>query len=289
MNEFLQSLVGGTIAGLMYAVLGVGFNLIWGVTKVINMAHTGFALIGSYAAIMLLQMAGIDPLVSITFIVPVFFCLGLALHRFLIKPATKNKTLEVMMSSMVLTYGLFMIIINLLVFLFKNDSKLLSPSYADVTFTFGPVSIGLLGLLSLGISLLTLAAVYIFLNNTFTGKGARAVWQNQEGAMLSGINVDAVTSVTYGVSLASAGLGGLCLAMIYSVSPYAAIVWMNYTFLVSIIGGLGSVVGTLVGGLIIGIFSVVGTMIIPMKFIVTAVFTLLIIILLVRPQGLFRR
>ena len=169
-------------------------------TKVINMAHTGFALIGSYAAIMLLQMAGIDPLVSIIFIVHVLFCLGLALHRFLIKPATKNKTLEVMMSSMVLTYGLFMIIINLLVFLFKNDSKLLSPSYADVTFTFGPVSIGLLGLLSLGISLLTLAAVYIFLNNTFTGKGARAVWQNQEGAMLSGINVDAVTSVTYGVS-----------------------------------------------------------------------------------------
>ena len=273
----------------MYAVLGIGFNLIWGVTKVINMAHTGFALIGSYAAIMLLQMAGIDPLVSIAFIIPVLFCMGLALHRFLIKPATQNKTLEVMMSSMVLTYGLFMIIINLLVFLFKNDSKVLAPSYADVTFTFGPVSVGLLGLISLGISLLTLAAVYIFLNKTFTGKGARAVWQNQEGAMLSGINVDAVTSITYGVSLASAGMGGLCLAMIYSVSPYAGIVWMNFTFLVSIIGGLGSVVGTLVGGLIIGIISVVGTMIIPMKFIVTVLFTLLIVILLVRPQGLFRR
>ena len=289
MNEFLQSLVGGTISGLMYAVLGIGFNLIWGVTKVINMAHTGFALIGSYAAIMLLKMAGMDPLVSIVFIVPVLFCLGLALHRFLIKPATQNKTLEVMMSSMVLTYGLFMIIVNLLVLLFKNDSKLLEPPYADVSFQLGPVSVGLLGLLSLVISLITLAAVYIFLNKTFIGKGARAVWQNQEGAMLSGIDVDAVTSITYGVSLASAGMGGLCLAMIYSVSPYAGIVWMNYTFLVSIIGGLGSVVGTLVGGLIIGIISVTGTMIIPMKFIVTALFTLLILILLVRPQGLFRR
>jgi branched-chain amino acid transport system permease protein len=289
MNEFLQSLVGGTIAGLMYAVLGIGFNLIWGVTKVINMAHTGFALIGSYAAIMLLNMAGIDPLVSIAFIVPVLFCMGLALHKFLIKPATQNKTLEVMMSSMVLTYGLFMIIINLLVFLFKNDSKILAPSYADVSFQLGPVSVGLLGLISLGISLITLAAVYVFLNRTFTGKGARAVWQNQEGAMLSGIDVDAVTSITYGVSLASAGMGGLCLAMIYSVSPYAGIVWMNFTFLVSIIGGLGSVVGTLVGGLIIGIISVTGTMFIPMKFIVTVLFTLLIIILLVRPQGLFRR
>jgi branched-chain amino acid transport system permease protein len=289
MNEFLQSLVGGTISGLMYAVLGIGFNLIWGVTKVINMAHTGFALIGSYAAIMLLKMAGIDPLVSIVFIIPVLFCMGLALHKFLIKPATQNKTLEVMMSSMVLTYGLFMIIINLLVFLFKNDSKVLAPSYADVSFQLGPVSVGLLGLISLVISLITLAAVYVFLNMTFTGKGARAVWQNQEGAMLSGIDVDAVTSITYGVSLASAGMGGLCLAMIYSVSPYAGIVWMNFTFLVSIIGGLGSVVGTLVGGLIIGIISVTGTMFIHMKFIVTALFTLLILILLVRPQGLFRR
>lgn len=274
---------------MMYAVLGIGFNLIWGVTKVINMAHTGFALIGSYAAIMLLKMAGIDPLVSIIFIVPMLFCLGLALHRFLIKPATQNKTLEVMMSSMVLTYGLFMIIINLLVLLFKNDSKILEPPYADVSFTLGPVTVGLLGLISLGISLVTLAAVYLFLNHTFIGKGARAVWQNQEGAMLSGIDIDAVTSITYGVSLASAGMGGLCLAMIYSISPYAGIVWMNYTFLVSIIGGLGSVLGTMIGGLIIGIISVTGTMVIPMKFIVTALFTLLILILLVRPQGLFRR
>lgn len=289
MNEFLQSLVGGTIAGLIYAVLGIGFNLIWGVTKVINMAHTGFALIGSYIAIILLQQAGIDPLISIIFIVPFLFLLGLALHKFLIKPATKNKTLEVMLSSMVLTYGLFMIIINLLVLLFKNDAKMLSPSYADASFTFGPVSVSLLGLISVGISLVTLATVYIFLNHTFTGKGARAVWQNQEGAMLSGIDVDAVTSITYGVSLASAGMGGLCLAMIYSVSPYAGIVWMTYTFLVSIIGGLGSVIGTLVGGLIIGIISVTGTIIIPMNYIVTVLFTLLIIILLVRPQGLFRR
>lgn len=289
MNELLQSLVGGVIAGLIFAVLGIGFNLIWGVTRVINMAHCGFALIGSYTAVMLLKLAGIDPLVSISIIVPVLFCLGLALHRFLIKPAIKSSLWDITGSSMVLTFGLYMVIINLLVLLFKGESRMLSTQYSDISFRIGPVSVSMSGLISLVIAIVTLAAVYIFLNLTFTGKGARAVWQNKEGAMLAGIDVDAVTAITYGVSLASAGMAGLCLALIYSISPYAGLTWMVFTFLVSIIGGLGSVAGTLVGGLIIGIISVTGTVVIPFKYINTVLFSLLLLILLVRPSGLFRR
>jgi branched-chain amino acid transport system permease protein len=289
MNELLQGLVGGTIAGLIFAVLGIGFNLIWGVTKVINMAHCGFALVGSYIAVLLLQLAGIDPLVCIIFIVPILYCLGLALHRFLVKPAIKASMFEITGSSMVLTFGLYMVIINLLVLGFKGESKMLSPKYAEIAFPLGPITVSMMGLIVLAIALVTLAAVYIYLNMTFTGKGARAVWQNKEGAMLSGIDVDAVTARTYGVSLASAGMAGLLLAMMYSVNPYAGFTWMIFTFLVSVIGGLGSVVGTLVAGLIIGIISVAGTTIIPFKFINAVLFILFLLILLVRPSGLFRR
>lgn len=287
-TELLQGLSSGIIVGLVFAVLGVGFNLLWGVTRVINMAHVGFALIGSYIAITLLGFAGIDPLLSILFIVPVLFCLGLGMHYFLIKPTAK-RAFDITTASLVLTFGVYLVIINLLVLIFKADSRELFSRYSGTSYAIGPVTITLTGLISLAIAVVTLIVVNLFLNGTYTGKAVRAVWQNMEGAMLSGINVDRVTAITYGVSFATAGISGLCLALIYSISPFVGLSWIIFVFLVSILGGLGSVIGTAVGGLIIGIISSTGSAFIPFKYINLVLFLLLLLILLVRPSGLFRR
>ena len=144
-------------------------------------------------------------------------------------------------------------------------------------------------ILSLGISLLTIGTVFFFLNRTYTGKAVRAVWQEPEGAMLSGINIDSVTAVTYGISLATAGIGGLCMFLMYSITPHISFSWMIFVFLISILGGLGSILGTAAGGLIVGFILSFGSVFIPFAWINLVLFILLIVVLLVKPSVLFQR
>lgn len=286
--EIAHGLIGGIFVGAVYALLSAGFSLTWGVTRVINLAHAAFALIGSYITLTLLQMAGIDPLVSILFIVPLLFLMGLGLHYFIVKP-TARRTRDITGASMVLCFGLFMIIENLLVVIFKSDDRVLHSRYSDISFHIGPISVALTSVIGLVIAAISLVIIYFFLNRTYTGKAVRAVWQDREGAMLSGINVESVTAITYGLSLATAGVAGLCLVLMYSVTPYIAFSWLVFVFLIAIMGGLGSILGATAGGLIVGLIVSLGSVFIPFAFINLVLFILLIIVLLIKPSGLFRR
>jgi branched-chain amino acid transport system permease protein len=286
--EILQDLVGGIFVGFAYALLSAGFSLTWGVTRVINLAHSAFALVGSYITLTLLKTAGIDPLISILFILPVLFLLGIATHQFIVKPTAKRAR-EITGPSMVLTFGLFMIVENLLAIIFKGDDRVMTSQYSNISYTIGPVSIALTSVISLILAIISLAILYFFLNGTYTGKAVRAVWQDRQGAMLSGINVEKVTSITYGVSFATAGIAGLCLVFMYSVTPYIGFSWLVFVFLISILGGLGSIIGAAVGGMIVGLIVSAGAAFIPLAYINLVLFVLLIIVLLVRPSGLFRR
>ena len=286
--EIAHGLIGGIFVGLVYALLSAGFSLTWGVTRVINLAHAAFALIGSYITLTLLELAGIDPLISILFIVPVLFVLGLGMHYFMIKPTAK-RTKDITGASMVLSFGLYMIVENLLVVIFKSDDRVLHSRYSDVSFPIGPISVAMTSVISLAIAVVSLGVIYFFLNRTYTGKAVRAVWQDMDGAMLSGINVESVTAITYGLSLASAGVAGLCLVLMYSVTPYIAFSWLIYIFLIAIMGGLGSIVGVTVGGLIVGLIVSLGSVFIPFAYINLVLFVLLILVLIVKPTGLFRR
>lgn len=286
--EITQGLIGGVFVGFAYALLSAGFSLTWGVTRVINLAHAAFALVGSYITLTLLSMAGIDPLISILVILPVLFLLGISTHHYIVKPMEK-RTREITSPSMVLTFGLFMIVENLLVILFKSDDRVLHSRYSDISFPLGPVSVALTSVISLVLAATSLAILYFFLNGTYTGKAVRAVWQDKQGAMLSGIDVEKVTAVTYGISFATAGIAGLCLLFMYSVTPYIGFSWMVFVFLISILGGLGSIIGAAVGGMIIGLIVSAGSAFIPLAYINLVLFVLLIIVLLVRPSGLFRR
>ena len=286
--EIAHGLIGGIFVAAAYALLSAGFSLTWGVTRVINLAHAAFALLGSYITLTLLDMAGIDPLVSIVFIVPLLFLLGLGLHYFLIKPTAK-RTRDITGASMVLCFGLYIIIENLLVIMFKSDDRVLHSRYSDISLAIGPISVALTSIISLAIAAVSLVIIYFFLNRTYTGKAVRAVWQDREGAMLSGINVEGVTAITYGLSLATAGVAGLCLVLMYSVTPFIGFSWLVFVFLVAIMGGLGSILGVTVGGLIVGLIVSLGSVFIPLAYINLVLFVLLIIVLLIKPSGLFRR
>ena len=286
--EITQDLVGSVSVGFAYALLSAGFSLTWGVTRVINLAHAAFALVGSYITLTLLSMAGIDPILSLLVILPVLFLLGIATHRFIITPTAKRAR-EITSPSMVLTFGLFMIVENLLSIIFKSDDRVLHSRYSDISFAIGPISIAMTSVISLILAAISLAVLYFFLNGTYTGKAVRAVWQDRQGAMLSGINVERVTSITYGISFATAGIAGLCMVLMYSVTPFIGFSWLVFVFLISILGGLGSILGAAVGGMIVGLIVTAGSAFIPLAYINLVLFVLLIIVLLVKPSGLFRR
>ncbi len=286
--EFAQAIVSGLFIGMAYAVLGVGFSLTWGVTKVINLSHCVFALVGAYIAYWLLHLYGVDPLVSLLVIVPVLFLLGLAMHHIVIKPTAK-RTKDITSASMVLTFGLILILENLLLVFCKADPRVVTTSYTARSLFVGDVAFPMSSLISFGLAVVTIGAMYFFLHQTYTGKAVRAVWQDREGAMLSGINVDQVTAITYGVALATAGVGGVCMVLMYSISPTIGFSWLVFVFLLAILGGVGSVIGAAVGGLIVGLTIGICSALLPLSWVNLVLFVMLIVVLLVKPAGLFQR
>jgi len=286
--EFSQSIVSGLLMGGTYAALAVGFSLTWGVTKVINLGHPIFGLIAAYIAYWLLYFLGIEPLLSLMVVIPLLFLFGIGMHGTIIKQLEKRAK-DLTSASMVLTFGLIIVIENILLIVWKADPRLITTSYSGRSLFLSGVAFPLSNLISLALAIITISALYFFLHGTYTGKAVRAVWQEREGAMLSGIDLDRVTAITYGISLASAGVGGICMGLMYSINPSIHFSWLIFIFLVAVLGGVGSVIGTAAAGLLIGLIMGVAGTFLPYVWVNLVLFALLLIMLLVKPEGLFRQ
>lgn len=288
MYEFTQSLISGILVGGAFALLGVGFSLTWGVTRVINVAHAAFAVLAAYIAYWGTKSYGVDPVLSLVFIVPLFFVLGVLFHELLIKPTAK-RTRDLALSSMVLTFGLTAALENGMAWVWTPDPRVLNTSYTGHALLVGPIAFSYGPMIAFALAAVTLAALYAFLHRTYTGRAVRAVWQDREGAALSGVNLGRVTSITYGASMVTAGVAGVAMALQYTFDPATNFGWMIYVFLVVIFGGVGSVLGSALAGLIIGIVLGVTGVFIPLTWVNLVLFVFLIALLLVRPSGLMRR
>jgi len=285
--EIGQAIISGLLLGGAYAVLSTGFSLIWGVTKVINLAHAAFALIGSYISFWLLRYLGVEPVLSLVIVIPLLFLCGLAMHGIIKQTAKRAR--EITRASLVMTFGLLIVIENILLITCKADPRLITTSYSGKALFLSKVALPISGLISLALAAVTIAALYLFLHHTYTGKAVRAVWQDKEGAMLSGIDISRVTAITYGVALGSAGVGGLCMGLIYVIDPSIHLSWLIFIFLVTVVGGVGSIIGAAISGLLMGLVMGLTGVFLPYAWVNLVLFILLIILLLVRPQGLFQR
>jgi len=282
----LQSLISGILMGGIYALLGVGFSLTWGVMRVINIAHAVFGVLAAYIAYWLLTKLALDPLFSLLVSLPSFFFGGMVIHRWFIRPITKAR--EIIVSSMVLTFGLAIVAENILLWGWGADPRVLNPSYSSQALFWGPIALPIPQLLGFALSASGIFLLYFFLNHTHTGKAVQATWQDQEGAALMGINLHHVSQITFGLAISAAGLGGVSMAMMYTFDPPVHNFWLIYMFLVVIVGGVGSILGTALAGLLLGVITGLSMAFIPYQWINALTFGLLIITLLVRPQGLFR-
>ncbi|MBM3298633.1 MAG: branched-chain amino acid ABC transporter permease [Deltaproteobacteria bacterium] len=283
----IQSLISGIMMGTVYALLGIGFSLTWGVMKVINISHAAFGLLAAFIAYMLLHRFGLDPFLSLAVTTPVLFLLASLIYRTLIAPITKSK--EVIVSSMILTFGVAIILENLMLLVWGPDPRLLTTSYTTKVLVVGPFFFQYPWLAGCLLSVAGVASVHLFLKRTYTGKAVRAAWQQPQASQLYGVNLRRISSITFGLAVATAGAGGVGLAMLYSLEPHSHNLWLVYLFLVVIVGGVGNVVGTALAGVIIGVITGLSLAFLPYQWVNLLTFGLLILILLARPHGLFQR
>ena len=281
----LQILANGLVLGGLYACIAVGFSLVWGVLNVINILHGSFIVLGGYFAYYAYAKAGIHPFLSIVFAAPLFFALGYGLQRLFINRMIAAPVLL----TLTLTFGLDLMLSNAMLSAFTADFKKLILDPPLGVATFGTVVLPVDRLLAMLLALTLTGLLYLTLSRSRIGRAIVAVRMDREAAALMGVNVKRVYAITFGLGTLMAGASGPLLAMIFPISPLTGPVYLGKAFVICVLGGLGSVPGAMVGGLALGIVESFGSLWFGPEHAVTISFLLLILVLLVRPEGLLGR
>ncbi len=278
----MQVIVNGILLGGIYALLGVGMTMIFGIVKLTNLAHGEFVIIGAYASTLLARFLGVDPLLTLIITVPLMFIIGVILQSGLIN----RVMLKGAEPALLVTFGLSIIIQDLLLLLFTTDAQHATASYSTKTISlFGNVSISVLDIIIFAVSLLTIFALTMFLKKTYLGKSIRATSDDTQAASLMGVNVKRTYAIAMGIAMATAAIAGLCVGIKWTFYPSSGGSYLLIAFGVVVIGGMGSIPGTLVAGLVFGLAQVIG----GANYGMLVSYIILIIMLAVRPQGLFSK
>ncbi|MDQ6692740.1 MAG: branched-chain amino acid ABC transporter permease [Candidatus Dormibacteraeota bacterium] len=283
----LQLIVFGFLVGGVYVAVGVGFGLVWGVLNIVNLAHGALVIVGAYLTWKLFTSYGVDPFLTLPLDALLLFVLGYFLQRVIINRVIRAPLLF----TFLLTFGVNLIVINVLLFLFKSDFRSVTPSYAGAGLNIGGVVLPYTRLASLVIALLLALALAYVLNRTRTGLAIQAVGADRDAAQLVGIDLRHTYALTFALGAACAGIAGGLITLIQAITPTAGEPYTLQAFVVVILGGLGRVSATVVGGLLFGMIEVFAQSI-PGSGSVYAnaiAFGLLVVVLLTRPQGIMGR
>lgn len=280
-----QVLVNGLLLGGIYAAVGVGFSLTWGVLNIINIAHGAMVMLGAYVTFLLFSRFGVDPFLSIPVSMLVLFGLGYALQRFLINRVIPHGVFM----TLVLTFGISLFLIDMALLLFSGDYRSVTPSYAGAGLDLGGVIVPYQRLGVFAVSLLLVAALNAYLGRTKTGRAIRATALNRQAAQLVGVDIAQIYAVTFGIGAAMAGAAGSLLAMTITITPVLGNVFIGKAFVIATLGGLGTVQGALVGGLILGLAESFGAALIGPSYQQAIGFAILVLVLIFRPEGIMGR
>ncbi len=287
MAAFVQLVIIGLLAGGIYVAVGVGFSLVWGVLNIVNLAHGALVIIGAYLTWQLFAALGMDPFLTLPISAVALFAFGYAVQRGVINRVIRAPLLF----TFLLTFGLNLIAMNVLLLLFKSDFRSVSPPYSGQGLEFGSIVVPYVRLAGLAVAIVLAAALAVVLNRTRTGLAIQAVAADRDAAQLVGIDLRHLYAVTYGLAAACAGVAGGLIAMIQAITPTAGEPYTLQAFVVVILGGLGRVSATVVGGLVFGLIEAFGQSI-PGSGSVFAnaiAFGVMVLVLITRPQGLLGR
>lgn len=281
METFLNILISGILLGGIYSLVSIGLNLIFGVVRIVNFAQGEFVMLAMYATYFCTTHLGINPYLAVLLVAPLMFVFGLIVQRAVLQPLQNEPMMQIFA-----TFGLLILFENSMLALTRGEGYSLSGGYASVAISlFGLKASGVRVVVFLAATGIALALM-LFLHRTMPGKAIRAVIQDRQAARLMGINVERTYLLTFGLGAALAGVAGSLLAPIYTLSPYIGGNFILAAFAVVVLGGLGSVPGAYIGGLIVGVIESLAGFYIDPALKQAIWFVIFVAVLVVRPSGL---
>ena len=279
---YLNVAIGGVLTGLVYGLMALGLSVIFGVVRVVNFAHGEMMTVAMYIALTLFSAFHLDPLVMLVPIAVVLFALGYALQAGLINMFIARPE----HSQFLLLIAIAIIIVNVLLILFGPDSQNVQTAYAYESFQYGPLIVDATKLYAASTAIVVAAALFGFFRYTQLGTAIRACADNQTGAIVVGLNVKQLYALTFGIGSACVGAAGCMLLLIFDVTPSIGPSYTLLAFVIVITGGLGSMPGAIVGGVLIGVTEAIAGLLFTPSAKSMFVFAILVLVLLVRPQGI---
>jgi branched-chain amino acid transport system permease protein len=281
-TELVQTVVLGLLVGGVYALLASGLTLIFGVMNVINVAHGVFLIFAAFVTWALWDATGLDPLAAIVFTAPLMFCLGWLIYRTTVAPIRGAPP----SASVLLTFALALVIEGVLGVVWGNTSHAVRAPYFDQSFGVGDIFLPKAQVYACVVAAGALAALYVFLTRTWTGRAIRASAVNPQGAQLVGVNVASVSALTFAVGVGVAGAGGSLVSVLYPFLPGSHYIWIARLLGIIVLGGMGSLPGAVLGALLIGVGETLTTTYIGPEWATAVPFVVIFVVLLARPQGL---
>jgi len=279
----ISAALNGLLVGGIYTLVASGLTLIYGVLHIINFAHGSLLMMGMFGVYYLLIKLRLDPYISMLIMVPAMYAIGYVLYKGLIGRFSSGKDENILL----ITLGLSIVLENLALMFFKGDTRTITVGYSDTMVELGPLLFSLPKVISFFIAMLLCALLGLYIKKSNTGKAIRAVAKERIGARLVGIDVDRIFAISYGIGVATLGAAACLLMPIFYVSPYTGHVFVLVAFTVVVLGGMGSFLGAVVGGLIVGLTESFGGLFLGESLGQIGISLIFILILLFRPQGLF--
>jgi branched-chain amino acid transport system permease protein len=285
MDLILQSFIYGLLIGGLYAIIGIGMTLIMGVLNIINLAHGQIMMVAMYITWVMWQFAGIDPYLSIFITIPAVYFLGKGISRYLLYPLIKKESI-LPENQVLMTVGIGMVLVELARSIFSSDYRSVRTGYTDEAWHLGNISLSVPLVIAFIIAIILTIGLFILLTKTDLGRSIRATAQDRDAATLMGISAKKITILTYGLGSGLVAAAGTLLLPVYYLFPDVGPVFTVKAFVITILGGLGSPIGAIAGGLVLGIAETFGATYLSMGYRDAVGLVIFLLVLVFLPGGI---
>jgi branched-chain amino acid transport system permease protein len=286
LTALAQLILAGVLQGGTYALAAFGLSLIFCITEILNITHGEFLMLGGLVTYILFALTGLNPFLILLIVIPIFILVGIGYQKTFIKPILNRPPRQLLFSSIVVTVGIATAIED-------TTSFIWGPTVKGVSFSMPAFIIGGVVVSSLRFSILVLIVgltvfLHFYLKKTFVGKAIRAILQNREGATVIGINVPRIVTLVFGIAIGLAGTAGVFYVLLFTIGPFIGLPLTIRYIAIVMLGGSGSLLGSLVGGLILGVAETFAGFFLGAHWSLSVAFFTLVLVLLLKPEGLFR-
>ncbi len=275
----------GLFLGGLYAITALGLSMVFGVMRLINVVHGELLVLAAYINFYISRALGLDPILSTLIVAPILFILGYSIQLFILNPVMQKG----MEPPLLTAFGLSIIAQSLFIIFWSVNSRTIRTGYSERGVELVGLTVPFMYIVAFGFSIVLIIGIQAFITHTYPGKAIRAATQDPVTAQVMGINVKSIYALTYAIGASSAALGGTLIGMTFSFVPSSGLPWLLKGFVVVVLGGMGSIIGTLAGGLILGIAEGIGAAILGTGYRDMIGLIIFLIFLVVRPRGLFGR